>query len=66
MHNEVATLALRQAFRIYNARCLAHRLRKFGFESHINSLPPEDLRLIAAFMPPHQAKMLTQEAERTP
>jgi len=50
------------AIRWYRIRCIAHRLRKFGFERGINLLSKEDLIALATMMPEAQAQILMEEA----
>ncbi len=51
-----------QALRWYRIRCIAHRLRKFGFESGVNHLSAEDLLALATMMPEAQAETLRAES----
>jgi len=55
---------VRTAWRQFALQCAAHRLRKFGFESHINHYNPEDLRALAQMMPPAAAMALMSEADK--
>lgn len=52
----------RHSGRLYACRCLGHRLRKFGFESHINSLSPRELVVLARFTATSQSKAIIDEA----
>ncbi len=47
--------------RLYALRCIAHRLRKFGFEDGINLLTPADLAVLASYMQGEQRKVLNEE-----
>lgn len=46
----------------YCLGCVAHRLRKFGFESGINAYQPRDLAALAFQLPEHQKNVLMNEA----
>lgn len=54
------------AIRGYRMHVVAHRLRKFGFESSINKLTTKDLQMLAQFVYTHQRKAIEREiAART-
>lgn len=54
---------LRFTLRCFAIRCVSHRLRKFGFERHVNHYDSRELRILASMMPPYQAEAILAEAE---
>jgi len=48
-------------FRVYAFGCVAHRLRKFGFESGINNYQPRDLVALSMFMQDNARAALLRE-----
>lgn len=53
---------LRFTLRCFAIRCVSHRLRKFGFERHVNHYDSRELRILASMMPPFQADAILAEA----
>lgn len=50
------------ALREYRTRVIAHRLKKFGFENHLNLLSPNEMILLSFFMEGTQRAALMNEA----
>jgi len=55
---------VRLALLCYCMECVAHRMVKWGVEPHINAMPPRDLVLLAAYLPPHVRVNVEREAIR--
>lgn len=55
---------VRTAWRDYALRCCAHRLRKFGFESHVNHYSAIELRALSTMVGEVAAPGLLREAAR--
>jgi hypothetical protein len=56
---------IKDSLRFYRMLCIAHRLRKFGFENQINDLDNEELGQLAVLVYPHQKAAIEREiAER--
>ncbi len=53
---------VRRACRIYSLQCVAHRLRKFGFEPQINCYSGREMAMLAMFMPLRQRDIMMAEA----
>lgn len=50
------------SLRVYALGCIAHRLRKFGFEAGINYLQPRDLMALSLCLPLENRRALINEA----
>lgn len=57
---------IEDAVRNYRMHVVAHRLRKFGFETSINKLSNADLSVLLHLVYPHQRQAIEKElAART-
>lgn len=48
---------------MYAMRCVAHRVRKFGFEPLLNKMDPESLRMLAGMVHEPLAQACRREAD---
>lgn len=55
---------VKRACRLYCLQCVAHRLRKFGFEPQINCYSGREIAMLAMLLPPVQRDVLAREAFR--
>lgn len=56
--------AVRLACVSYRLHCIAHRMRKFGFETSVNKLAPRDLLYLSTMVLAYQRQHFIAEAYR--